>query len=304
MQLIQSQVTGREMSGIVEEVGENVKGIKKGDRVWTSTYAPSIHRSRDFDHASGTYYRDVRSGCFQQYVIAPKHTVKPIPSNMSFEAAACLGVCGLTAAMSLWKWLEIPIFDTRQMVNPSQKKFLLIWGGSSITGQFAIQIAAYSGYEVIAVASQRTEALVQDLGAKHVITRDGKSHEDIVAEIRAIGEDTIVKGIDIVGPETAVHCIAALSSQLPVIFAPLSFLPKGCVPPEHVSVRDVEMKWFILEKESEKYADALNRLLESDTLRVPELEILKGGLGRVEEGLNMQKRGDRGGKKLIVSLRN
>lgn len=274
------------MSGVVEMVGKNVTTIKKGDRVWTSTY-----------------YRDIRSGCFQEYVIAPQHTVQQIPTNLSFESASCLGVCGLTAAMTLWKWLEIPIASTAQSFPEPSDKFLLVWGGSSITGQFIIQIAAYSGLSVIAVASQRTRQLVSRLGAKHVITRDSKSNEEIVAEIRAIGGDNIVKGIDIVGPETAVHCMDALSSTLPVRFAPLSFLPKDILPPANVEVQNVEMKMFILDKTSEAYAVALNNLIEREIVKIPELEVLEGGLEMVEEGLKMQKQGDRGGKKLIVSLR-
>ncbi|PVH99766.1 GroES-like protein, partial [Periconia macrospinosa] len=276
-------VTGREMAGVVAQVGENVTEFKQGDRVWTSTY-----------------YRDIRSGCFQDYVIAPKHTVKSIPSNLTFEAAACLGVCGLTAAMTLWKWLEVPIFDTPQATQDPKPDFLLVWGGSSITGQFLIQLAAYSGFEVITVASEKTKSLLLGLGAKHIITRDDKSNDDIVAEIRAIGGDEIIKGVDIVGPETAVYCMKALSSKLPVRFAPLSFLPKDTVAPENVSVQNVEMKWFILDKSSEKYAVALNGLLEKGVVKTPQLEILEGGVDKIEEGLNLQKRGDRGGRKIIV----
>jgi NADPH:quinone reductase-like Zn-dependent oxidoreductase len=290
------------MSGVVEQVGDDVTEFKKGDRVWTSKLT-ILSSWGSADTTTGTYYRDIRSGCFQEYVIAPKHTVEPIPHNISFEAAACLGVCGLTAAMTMWKWLEVSIFETAQLIRESEREILLVWGGSSITGQFIIQIAAYSGLEVISVSSEKTKDLIYGLGAKHVITRDGKSNEDIVAEIRAIGGDNIVKGIDVVGPETAVHCMAALSSSLPARFAPLSFLPKGAVAPAHVSVQTVEMKWFILDKSSEHYAVALNRLLEKGVIKTPQLEVLEGGLAVVEKGLGMQKRGDRGGLKLIVSLR-
>ena len=253
----------------------------------------------------GTYYRDIRSGCFQQYVIAPAHTVQRIPSNLSFEQAACLGVCGLTAAMTLWKWLEAPIQETSEPLFSSSPRYILIWGGSSVTGQFAIQIASYSGFEVIAVASEKTKELVSGLGARHVITRDNKTNPDIVAEIRAIAGDSLTLAIDIVGPETAACCLSAFppaSSDIACKLAPLSFLPKGLVPPSNVEVNDVEMKWFVLDKESKRYAVALNKLVAEGVVRLPELEVLDGGLERVEEGLAMQKCGDRGGRKVVVSL--
>lgn len=84
-------VTGREMAGVVEKVGSAVTTCQVGDRVWTSTY-----------------YRDSRAGCFQEFVTVPQHTVLPIPDNLGYETAACLGVAALTAAMTLWKWLCAP----------------------------------------------------------------------------------------------------------------------------------------------------------------------------------------------------
>jgi NADPH:quinone reductase-like Zn-dependent oxidoreductase len=204
--------------------------------------------------------------------------------------------------MTLWKWLQVPMYDSAQVTRDSDRELLLVWGGSSITGQFLIQVAAYSGFEVITVASEKTKDLLQGMGAKHIITRDGKSNEAIVAEIRSIGGNNIYKGVDIVGPETALYCMKALSTEKPVRFAPLSFLPKDTVAPANVEVQNVEMKWFILDKSSEKYAVALNNLLERGVVKMPQLEILGGGVSTIEEGLNMQKRGDRGGRKLIVSF--
>lgn len=299
-------VTGREMSGIVEQVGKNVRGLTVGTRVWTSKYPTHQHcfctRYANIG-IQGTYYRDIRSGCFQQYVLAPQHTVKRIPDTIGFEAAACLGVCGLTAAMTVWKWLEVPVYTSAQPTLQGGRRFLLVWGGSSITGQFAIQIAAYSGLEVIAVASEKTAALVRDLGSTWVVTRDDKTDEEIVAEIRGIVGDELTLAADIVGPSTAASCVTALSSTLPSKVAPLSFLPKGYEAPRNVTVTDVEMKWFILHKENERYAVELNRLVAEGVVKMPELEVLEGGLSRIEEGLEMQKRGDRAGKKIVVSLR-
>jgi len=264
-----------------------------------TAHSADVLRSVD----TGTYYRDIRSGCFQQFVIAPRHTVKPIPSNLSFESAACLGVCGLTAAMTLWKWLDVPMHESRNP-PPTTPEYLPVWGGSSITGQFIIQMAAYGGLEVIAVASQRTKTLVHNLGARYVITRDGKSNKQIVAEIKSIGGDNIFKAIDVVGPETSAHCMTALSTSSPVLFAPLSFLPKDTFVPAHVNVQNVEMKSYVLDKSSKVYADHLNMLLEQNEITAPALEVLSGGLAVIEEGLKMQKQGDRGGLKLVVSMQS
>jgi hypothetical protein len=50
------------------------------------------------------------------------------------------------------------------------------------------------------------------------------------------------------------------------------------------------------------YADALNRLLKEGAVKTPAIDVLHGGLAMVEEGLNMQKRGDRGDRKLVFSM--
>jgi NADPH:quinone reductase-like Zn-dependent oxidoreductase len=66
----------------------------------------------------------------------PQHTVLKIPAGISFESAASLEVPGLTAAMTLWHWLEVPF--TAEKGQRKSGDFILIWGGSTITGQFAI----------------------------------------------------------------------------------------------------------------------------------------------------------------------
>lgn len=279
-------VTGREMAGIVHKVAPGVTRLKPGDRVWTSTY-----------------YRDVRAGCFQDLVVVPEHTVLPIPANMDFESAACLGVAALTSAMTLWKWLKVPrtIPGERRTAVKSiaEKDCLLVWGGSSSTGQFAVQIAVQSGLQVIAVTSTKTQALVEKLGAQ-VITRDGKSNQEIVEAVRAIGGDRITRGLDLVGNDTAAFSVQCLSATRPSIFAPLAMMKAQDVP-SHIEVVTVEMKHFVNDKTSKSYAEDLNLLLEHGKLRLPELEILRGGLAAIEPGLERLKKGDMGGKKLVVS---
>ncbi|KAF4627243.1 hypothetical protein G7Y89_g10908 [Cudoniella acicularis] len=172
-------VTGREMTGVVEAVGAGVTGFKIGDHVWTSTY-----------------YRDRRAGCFQSYVTVPVHTIFHLPSNLNFNAAACLGVAGLTAAMTLWRWLDVPLPTQTPSSTTTTDEYLLIWGGSTSTGQFAIQLALLSNLRVIAVTSSKTSSMVQSLGATTVI-RDGKTNDEILSEILSITGDNITRAIDL-----------------------------------------------------------------------------------------------------------
>ncbi|PMD48257.1 GroES-like protein [Hyaloscypha variabilis F] len=275
-------VTGREMAGVVEEVGSGVTDVKVGDHVWTSTY-----------------YRDRRAGCFQHYVTVPAHTVLPLPSNLSFDHAACLGVAGLTASMTLWRWLEVPM--TPQS-SSSEAEYLLLWGGSAVTGQFAIQIATRCGLKVIAVTSSKTQTLAQSLGAHHVVIRDGKTEAEIVAEIRSIAGDNITKAIDLVGTKTANFCMEAMSTSKQGIFAPLAMISSKAVIPANIRVETVEMKQFVLNEESRIYALELNRLVETGTIKLPDIHVLEGGLDVVIGGLERLKGGDMAGKKMVVRM--
>ncbi|KAH6652243.1 chaperonin 10-like protein [Truncatella angustata] len=285
-------ITGREMAGIVEEVGSSVLHLQPGHRVWTSTY-----------------YRDRRAGCFQDYVIVPQHTVSHMPSEMSFTDAACLGVCGLTAAMTLWRWFEIPLpYHGLPMTppgtpphKPADAPIMLIWGGSSVTGQFLTQLARRSGLRVVSVSSAKTAKTLLDLGAEHVVVRDGKSEENIVDEIKDHAGDDITLAVDLVGAKTAVAALRCLSTTRSARFAPLAWAPKMDVS-ENIEILNVEMKQFVLNPASSVYADHLTRLVDSGEIQLPEIEVLSGGLDIVEKGLERLKGGDMVGKKLVVDM--
>lgn len=181
-------------------------------------------------------------------------------------------------------------------------RHLLIWGGSTVTGQFAIQLATLSGFNVIAVTSSKTSHLVTQLGAKYVITRDGKTNSEIVAEIRSRTGDSLTKAIDIVGPKTSPFTMSALSRSKPSVIVPLAFLPEGSVAPSNVRIETVEMKQFVLDPTSRRYAMELNRLIERGYIKFPRHEVPQGGLQEIPRGLERQKLGDLGGKKLIVTV--
>jgi NADPH:quinone reductase-like Zn-dependent oxidoreductase len=278
-------INGRECAGVIESVGAAVgKTLRVGQRVWTSTY-----------------YRDRRAGCFQELVVVPEHTVMILPEALGFEEAACLGVAGLTAAMTLWKWFELPMC-TAGLPGGGEERFVLIWGGATITGQFAVQIAAEAGLKVIAVASQRMKQRLLGLGAHHVVVRDNRSMEDIASEVQQIGQDDIVYGIDLVGPQSAIYGVGCLSRQQAAKFAPLAVPAPPIDAPENVEMVNVEMKRFVLDPTSRKYAVRLTELVAEGKVKVPERVVLDGGLAAVEDGLRRLRSGDTGGKKLVIRM--
>ncbi|KAK5701364.1 hypothetical protein LTR17_022647 [Elasticomyces elasticus] len=277
-------IGGREVAGTVEEVGSNVRAFKVGDRVWASTY-----------------YKDRRAGTFQEFCVVPQHTVLPLPARLDFNAGACLGVAALTAAMTLWKWLAVEMPSAQPKSAVTSLRHILIWGGSTVTGQFAIQFAHRSGLSVIAVTSAKTRCVAERLGAAHVITRDHKTNDEIVAEVRAITGDELTMAIDVVGNKTGASCLQALSATNASTLAPLAFVKDGEQIPESVTIAPIEMKRFIIEDGNRKYAEELNRLVGDGSVSIPEIEVLHG-LEMIEEGLEMLERGDMNGRKLVVGV--
>lgn len=64
----------------------------------------------------------------------------------------------------------------------------------------------------------------------------------------------------------------------------------------------VEVKRFIIEQGNRVYAEESNRLMTSGWVVMPEIEILNRGLDDIQEGLEMLKRGDMNGRKLVVRI--
>ena len=69
---------GGESAGIVSSVGEGVKNISVGDRVFAMTGL----------------------GAFAEKIVAPEHAVVKIPESMDFETAAALPICLLYTSPS------------------------------------------------------------------------------------------------------------------------------------------------------------------------------------------------------------
>ncbi len=86
-------IMGHEMSGVVEDFNSNVKGIKKGDRVFVD---PQLVCGKCEYCLLGDYHLCPSKivlgspgweGAFGEYVVVPSYTIHPIPNNMTYDQA-------------------------------------------------------------------------------------------------------------------------------------------------------------------------------------------------------------------------
>jgi NADPH2:quinone reductase len=200
---------GSEMSGLVKEVGEGVKGYQPGDRVIAFT----------------TY------GAFAEEVKVDSSRLVPIPDGMDFNSAAAFLLTYGTSDHALRDRAALKAGET-----------LLVLGAAGGVGLAAIEIAKAMGAKVIACASSADKLEVcKQHGADACINY---ATEDGLNEMREkIKEFTGGKGVDVVydavgGPysEPALRSTAWRGRFLVVGFAagdipkiPLNLtLLKGC----------------------------------------------------------------------------
>ena len=129
------------------------------------------------------------AGTAQELVILPAHHVVPLPEGASFDLGASLGIPFLTAH----RCLTINESGPRALgPGTLRNRTILVAGGAGAVGHAAIQLARWSGAEVIATVSSPVKAKLACLaGAGHAINyRD----EDVVAEVRRVAP----QGIDCV----------------------------------------------------------------------------------------------------------
>ncbi len=127
---------GRDVAGVVEAVGHNVRHFSVGDAV----------------------YAEVDAGSFAEYTVAKETRLAHKPSRLSFAEAAAVPIAGTTALQAVRNVATITPGDT-----------VLINGASGGVGSFAVQLAKAYGAEVTGVCSTANLEFVRSLGADHVI---------------------------------------------------------------------------------------------------------------------------------------
>jgi S-(hydroxymethyl)glutathione dehydrogenase/alcohol dehydrogenase len=201
-------VLGHEISGVVEEIGPGVQGLRRGDPVVSSFILPCgrcapCSRGRDdlcetffaLNRLKGTLYdgesRLRRSdgtplamysmGGLAEFAVVPATDVFPLPPGLPLPDAAILGCAVMTAYGAVKHHAEVRPGDAVAVV------------GTGGVGSNVVQIARLFGAASVIAVDVRDEKLeeVKKLGATHVVNA---SKGDAVRQVMELTEG---RGVDV-----------------------------------------------------------------------------------------------------------
>src|SRR5437660_6507569 len=165
-------VLGRDFSGVVGAVGEDVRDFRVGDAVFGVCEAG-------------------QEGAYAEKLAVKAAIVAKKPSGLSHANAAALALTGLTAMSAIEDTLKLQRGET-----------ILIQGGAGGVAGFAIQLAKHIGARVITTASAANHDYVRGLGADEIIDYHAGDFTQVVADCDAV--------FDTVGGDVAQRSFAVL----------------------------------------------------------------------------------------------
>lgn len=170
---------GLEGAGIIEEIGENVNGLKAGDRV---------------------AYASPPTGSYAEAKVMPADRLVKIPDNISDEVAAAIMLKGMTVE-----------YLVRRTYNVKAEQAVLFHAAAGGVGLIACQwLKAIGATTIGTVGSEEKAALAKANGCDHTILYREENFVDRVNEITngkgvpvvydGIGKDTALQGLDCLSP--------------------------------------------------------------------------------------------------------
>jgi NADPH2:quinone reductase len=174
----ESEILGLEAAGVIESLGESVKGFRRGERVMTL----------------------LGGGGYAEFAVAPASTLIRIPDGIDFVHAAATTEVFVTAWLNVFREARLGEGET-----------LLVHGGASGVGTAAIQLAKAlrNARVLVTVGSEDKARTCQELGADHAILYKEQAFSEKVLELTdGRGADVILDHIggDYLEPNLA--CLA------------------------------------------------------------------------------------------------
>ncbi|RHZ46493.1 zinc-binding alcohol dehydrogenase family protein [Aspergillus thermomutatus] len=314
-------INGRDLAGEVIQVSDGCSRLRVGDIV----LVPS------------TDYRDMRKAAFQEYAVATHFNAARIPHTGNIHASASLGVAFVAAALALGVSFGLDFNHIRRCPGPDLPGALLrmdrnelpkditdecfssslqaeriapgdwlaIWGASTTTGYIALQLAKLAGLRVICVADvARHGAKLLDAGADLLVDRHNTARA--IEIIRGVTQGKLRYAIDIVGRDTATLLQQTLDASVHEDGSHAHLLGLTGLPKQRdntVIYHTVPIKLFHKSPAvGELMVTWLEELLQTDTIRLPEIILADGGLEGINASLEVLRQGTASGKRIVMNL--
>ena len=227
---------GSDAAGVVEAVGDGVKKVKAGDRVYT---AKTI------------------SGAYAEYTLTEESQVEKLPANISFEQGAAIWVPYGTAFHAL-----------KQEAFAKAGETVLIHGASGGVGSAAVQIARAEGLTVFGTAgTDKGLDLIMKEGAHQAFNHTKAGYTDEI--MKATGG----KGVDVI-LEMLANVNMAADLKMLALFGRLIIVGNRgeiTINPRDLMARRSLARgftlWAVTDAEAREIHAGLNAGFENGTLR-------------------------------------
>ncbi|CCO33892.1 Protein TOXD OS=Cochliobolus carbonum GN=TOXD PE=3 SV=1 [Rhizoctonia solani AG-1 IB] len=274
-------ILGTDGAGIVEAVGPEVTDFKVGDRVFFQ----------------GRYGSDDEA-TFQEKAIVQTDIISKIPDNITEDQASTIPVASIAALCELFQKTGIEFPTNGPTAND---KGVLILGGSSSVGQFAIQLARIAGFSPIATtASAKHEDFLKSLGATNIFDRnvDAKTVQSAFPSPVAL----VVDAISASSTQELAYEVLTTPSPVPgahlALVLPLADSVKEKNSGNQVTVHSVLGISHMLRDLSVPFWQSIGQWIK-DGKFVPNQVQVVGGLAAVPEALDLSRKGVSGVKIVI-----
>ncbi|EJT98743.1 GroES-like protein [Dacryopinax primogenitus] len=275
-------ILGVDVAGVVDKLGDGVTKFKVGDRVMTMTH---------FGAAS-------KHGVYQKYSVVTADATISIPDSFTFDQAATIPAGFWTAALGIFTLIQIPLpLSQAKRVYPKvEGEPFLVWGGSGTVGALTVQLAAISGFNVVATASPRNFEYVKSLGAAKVLDYHDA---DIVDQIRAVTPNLRYAFDAICDNGSTAAMLPSLSHSNPE--AAIINDIKDPVP-SNVKIHRVGVGAVYREEKAEERARLLELwdvLMKESKIKPLPVKIMPDGLNSIDAGFDLMRQGKVSGQKIV-----
>lgn len=188
-------ILGADGAGVIESIGNEVKGVAVGDRVVINPGLSDrmCEYCMEGEHSLCVNFRllgEHAPGTFAEFIVVPATNVRKIPKDVAMEKAAAFTLVTLTA----WRMIV-----TRARVKAGDD--VLIWGIGGGVAQAAMRIAKERGARVWVTSSsdeklERARALGADETINHRASSVGKeirartAKRGVTVVVDSVGHDT------------------------------------------------------------------------------------------------------------------